>query len=281
MADLHVLNLGAGVQSTTLYLMFREGLLSPALDAAIFADTQDEPAAVYAHLRWLQSLNGPPSHVVTAGRLGDDLVHGANSTGQRFASIPAFTTRDGGRTHGITRRQCSREYKTRVIEQTIRRVLLGRQPRQRVPRGVHVFQYFGISFDEARRAKAIRERFATDQKWATPKFPILDAMMTRGDCLRWLEGRVPHQTPRSACVFCPYHSDDEWLQIKARPADWARALEIDRALRTPGTIAARDMKQVMYLHDSCVPLEQVEFTPETRRQIPLSFYRECEGVCGN
>lgn len=91
MSELHVLSLGAGVQSTALYLMSIEGLL-PKLDAAIFADTQEEPGEVYSHLAWLRSLGGPPILTGTAGKLGDDLRNGRNSTGGRFASIPAFTT---------------------------------------------------------------------------------------------------------------------------------------------------------------------------------------------
>jgi hypothetical protein len=58
--EIHVLNLGAGVQSTTLYLMFALGHMPKPLDYAVFADTGDEPAAVYRHLEWLMSLNGPP-----------------------------------------------------------------------------------------------------------------------------------------------------------------------------------------------------------------------------
>ena len=80
-----ILNLGAGVQSTTLYLMFRAGLIVPQIDVAIFADTQEEPAAVYAHLAWLRSLDGPPIWVRTAGKLGDDLQHGRTGRA-RFAS---------------------------------------------------------------------------------------------------------------------------------------------------------------------------------------------------
>lgn len=282
MKELSVLNLGAGVQSTTVYLMMLRGEL-PRADVAIFADTQDEPEAVYQHLAWLKTLGGPKILTTSIGRIGDDLVRGINSTGQRFASIPAFTTADGGLTHGMTKRQCSREYKTRPIAQAIRRQVLGLKPRQRVPRDTVVVQSFGISLDEARRAVAIRKRFVTDQKWARPVFPILDRLMTRADCLTWLArfGNVPHAVPRSACVFCPYHTDTEWLRIKANPADWARAVEIDRALRAAGTVANRDMRQVMYLHDSCKPLEDIVLVETPRdRQMPMSFYRECEGVCG-
>ena len=42
--EYHVSNLGAGVQSTALYLLAREGKYT--FDVAIFADTGDEPKAV-------------------------------------------------------------------------------------------------------------------------------------------------------------------------------------------------------------------------------------------
>ena len=66
MALTTVLSLGAGVQSTTMALMAAVGELQPMPDCAIFADTQDEPAAVYRHLAWLMSGVLPfPVHVVT------------------------------------------------------------------------------------------------------------------------------------------------------------------------------------------------------------------------
>lgn len=46
MKTFHVLSLGAGVQSTTLYLMFAKGLLTPQMDCAIFADTGEVDAAL-------------------------------------------------------------------------------------------------------------------------------------------------------------------------------------------------------------------------------------------
>ncbi|NBW19669.1 MAG: hypothetical protein EBR82_68020 [Caulobacteraceae bacterium] len=51
----HILNLGAGVQSTALYLMSLDGEVQK-FDAAIFADTQEEPEDVYRHLEWMESL---------------------------------------------------------------------------------------------------------------------------------------------------------------------------------------------------------------------------------
>jgi hypothetical protein len=121
----HILSLGAGVQSTTLYLLAMHGDFP--CEAAIFADTQEEPEAVYLHLEWLKAQCGPPIMVRTRGSLGDDLTRGENSTHQRFASIPAFTS-DGNGAAGMTRRQCSREYKTQVVEQAIRREIVGLAP---------------------------------------------------------------------------------------------------------------------------------------------------------
>jgi hypothetical protein len=286
--EFHILNLGAGVQSTTLYLMFMRGEIKPQIDCAIFADTQEEPGAVYRHLEWLQSLKGPEIIVKTAGSLGNDLISGRRVQGAgqaRFASIPSFTTADNGATPpGRTRRQCSREYKTDVIARTIRYETLGLQFRARVPKTTTIHQHLGISLDEAGRARRITDLFARKQKWSQPHFELVQKFWTRADCLRYLADKVPHQTPRSACVFCPYHSDAEWMNLRdTDESGWKRALQIDCAIRDPKSVVNRDSKQVMYLHRSCKPLDQVAFDTRPRPrdlQLSMSFAAVCEGVCG-
>jgi hypothetical protein len=275
--EYHVLNLGAGVQSTTLYLMGMYGELNQPFDVAIFADPQDEPEAVYAHLDWLESMDGPPIIRATAGCLGDDLQNGRNSTGQRFASIPAFTAVNEGDPLGMVRRQCTREYKIEVIEKTIRRELIGLKPRQRMPKDVHVHQYIGFSYDEPRRAARMRGRYA-GIPWASCHFPLIDEVMKRGDCLRWLEdhGGIPHETPRSACVFCPFHSDEEWRRVKENSADWERACAVDDALRVEGNVVNRGLDAKLYVHRSCRPLREVDLNDS---QMSL-FDMDCEGGCG-
>jgi len=47
---LHIISLGAGVQSTTMALMAAHREIEPMPDCAIFADTGWEPKAVYDHL---------------------------------------------------------------------------------------------------------------------------------------------------------------------------------------------------------------------------------------
>ena len=56
-----VLNLGAGVQSTTLLLMSIRGEIAQ-LDHAIFADTGWEPKAVYQHLEWAEAASQRRGH---------------------------------------------------------------------------------------------------------------------------------------------------------------------------------------------------------------------------
>ncbi len=151
MREYHILNLGAGGQSTCLFLLAREPDANLGFDVAIFADTGEEPAAVYRHLDYLKSLGQPEIWVRSAGKLGDDLIHGVNSTGQQFASIPAFTAGDHllrprpcenrlppAPQYGMVRRQCTSEYKIRVIERAIRREVVGLKPWQRMPKDVRV-----------------------------------------------------------------------------------------------------------------------------------------------
>lgn len=270
---MRILNLGGGVQSTTLYLMAIKGEIAP-IDCAIFADLGEEPKSVYAHMEWLKSLGGPTIHVVSAGILGNDLIRGINSTGQRFAPIPAFTAQNEGEPLGKTRRQCTSEYKILPIERFTRRTLLGLAKGARIKD--KVTQIFGISLDEAGRATRIK---MNSPGWSIPEFPLCDKMMTRKDCVKWLQDyKVPHKVPRSACVFCPYKSNNEWLLLRQNDFDgWNRAVEIDNALRVEGSVYNRNLNEKLYLHKSCRPLSEVHLTDDDKGQ--SGFNLECEGGC--
>ena len=92
---LRILALGAGVQSSTLLLMSLAGEL-PCLDAAIFADTQFEPQAVYDHLARLERVAhaaGVPVYRVTAGSLRDDALDPT----RHHATLPLFVAHPDGR----------------------------------------------------------------------------------------------------------------------------------------------------------------------------------------
>lgn len=269
--DLRVLALGAGVQSSTLYLLASEGKLQPKPDLAIFADTQAEPPWVYEQLAYLERVGSIPIHRVTVGSL-EEAVHTAhNSTGGRFASVPFWTTTPTGR--GMGRRQCTREYKLDPIQQEIRRCL-GLQKGERAAGRFRVEEWVGISLDEAHRAKPSRT------SWITTRWPLLfDLPMRRWDCLAYLEA-AGHPIPkRSACYFCPYRSDREWRDLRDHaPALFERALALDETIREN---RARGIRGEQYLHDSLRPLRAVDLdaTGPDERQAEL-FGNECEGMCG-
>ena len=208
MKQYSILNLGAGVQSTTVYLLNLEGKISPRYDFAIFADTQEEPVAVYEHLKWLESLGGPPILRGTAGRLGDDLVRRGDG---RAASIPAFT--GGVGKEGMLRRQCTKEYKLEVIDRVLRRRVLGLKPRGRIPAGVHIEDTFGISFDERGRASRIYERFLLGSKNRSCRFPLIEMKWSRVDC-RNAHGLVNFHRPLPTSGIGVSHSHPLLVIVK-------------------------------------------------------------------
>lgn len=283
MPEHHFLNLGAGVQSTALYLMAIDSEV-PKIDAAIFADTQEEPDDVYEHLAWLESLGGPAILRVTAGRLGDALEAGSDAKGNRrtdgghYIQIPVYTKMHDGTT-SLTRRQCTADYKVKPIESLIREHVGGQAGRP-LPKDVTVTQYMGLSYDEPKRVIRVKQRFMEKPANWKVEFPLWDLEMTRADCVAYLKGRVPHPVPRSACVFCPFKRNDEWRHLRdTDQKGWERAVYIDKVCRTgSGLDAAR------YVHRDCQPLDQVDLREADQKsgQMHLrGFVDECEGYCGN
>ena len=61
------------------------------------------------------------------------------------------------------------------------------------------------------------------------EYPLVDLRMTRQDCLTWMADRGHPEPPRSACVFCPFHGDDEWLRLRdENPGSFLSAVMFER-----------------------------------------------------
>lgn len=262
---LNVISLGAGVQSSVMALMAARGELTPMPDCAIFADTQWEPQGVYDHLDWLETQLPFPVHRTTAGDIRADTLRELDQSNKRAASIPAFTSNGG-----MAMRQCTRQYKVDPIHKKLRE-LIGLKPRQRAPKEIVVRQWIGISTDEAVRMKPARDA------WVQNTWPLIDAEMSRRDCLAWFERNYPGRVlAKSACIGCPFHNDALWREMKINdPESFADAVEFDRAFRSGGKF-----KEERYLHRSCKPLDEVDFRNlEDMGQLNF-FNEECEGMCG-
>jgi hypothetical protein len=260
----------------------------PKFDAAIFADTQEEPDEVYRHLEWLEKQGGPPIARTTAGSLGKALEEGSDAAGNKlrdgghFISIPAYTLLPSGE-KGISQRQCTADYKIKPIEKWIRQLLevpVGRP----VPKDHVIVQYMGLSFDEPKRVIRVKQRYmAKPSNWLA-KFPLWEMQYTRGDCQAYLRKRMPYEVPRSACVFCPFKSNEEWRRLRDEDsAGWARAVHIDSVCRRSGGFKAE-----RFIHKACVPLDQVDLRPGDEKSGQMNmfahlrgFQDECEGYCGN
>ena len=280
MGDLtRILSLGAGVQSTALYLMAIEGEFKTPPTQAIFADTQWEPAEVYRHLDNLEKIGGDvlPIHRVTVGNLKQDVLNAIDGTRPGLSTPPFYvrvsegeskrkgTTPDPG---GMLWRQCTADYKIRPIQKKMREIL-GYKPRQRIKKNVQ--QWLGISLDEATRMKDSRA------DWIDNYYPLIERQITRTDCLKWIEKRG-YSTPRkSACIACPYHSNHYWVDMKKNhPEEWADAVEFDHDLRKghlPGVTG------LAYVHRSFLPLDDAVRRDHNPDQLRM-FEQECEGMCG-
>lgn len=268
---LRVISLGAGVQSTTVALMAANGELGPMPDAAIFADTQAEPKAVYDHLEWLRSGVLPfPVYVVTAGDLSEHVAAERPKGKYLKVDIPAYVQAPDG-SIALINRSCTRDFKIVPIRRKVRE-LLGIAGK-RSPRDVVAEQWIGISRDEAHRMKD------SPEPWLRHRWPLIELGMTRLGCLDWLKRNGFRRPPRSACTFCPYHSDAEWRALQDRPEEWRQAVEIDNRLRSrpPQDYST---KGVLWLHRSALPLSEVDLTTAEDRGQQSLFGNECEGMCG-
>lgn len=276
----NILSLGAGVQSSALALMLATGEVGPAPDAAIFADTQAEPDSVYEWLRWLDSQiqisKCPfPVHIVSAGSLtAESLAVRPKKKGGEYVrnNIPAFGLLPDGRKTAAIGRKCTADFKIKPIIKKVREIT-GATGRDKTP---IVTQFIGISFDEMQRMKM------APHKWLQNRWPLVERRMRRVDCIKWMLERGYPEPPRSACVYCPFHSDTEWRRLRdEEPHEFAKAIAFDKILRETHRVHNKNLRMEVYLHNSCKPLSEIDFdSDEQKGQQVWDFQSECEGMCG-
>lgn len=270
---MRILSLGAGVQSSTLALMAEHGDIEP-IDCAIFADTQSEPKAVLDWLDWLETKVSFPIYRVTEGSLyHDQLTLRTPYEGRTCVKgkIPAYVLNQDG-SKGMFGRKCTGDYKIRPIEKKVKELLGIKRFNKKNP--LMCEQLIGISVDEAQREKP------SQKAEIRHVFPLLDLYMTRNDCLNWMKKHGYPEPPKSACTFCPFHSDEMWIEVMSSP-ERESVIHFERELQRLAKID--DLTRgVPFLHRSCVPIDQVEFKPKTNKKLHQLnlFGNECSGMCG-
>jgi hypothetical protein len=269
---LRILSLGAGVQSTVLFYMIQEGVFADdAPTVAIFADTKDEPKAVYAHLEKLEIIaeQSGKCKIIRVGRETGiyeetlETVHG--KAGKRFASLP-YHVRNLNDKKSILKRQCTKEWKLDAIRREVREQMkLHSTTRAEV--------WIGITLDEKHRAKP--SRYVKTKNY----YPFLfneKTRMTRHECISWLTSHEYEVPVRSSCAICPFHGDDEWKWLKeSDPEAFERACKLDEQTRKLPRIDGE-----VFLHRSLTPLREVDFNVAKEFRPNLFTTQECEGMCG-
>lgn len=229
LAPVNVLSLGAGVQSSALLMLYLEGKLKPMPDFAVFADTQAEPVRVYEWLKKLQAKAEGKCEIII-GTKGDIIAdfYKANESG-RWASMPFFVRNPDGSV-GISKRQCTYDYKIMVVQQEVRKKL-GYKYRQRMKHQINMI--IGISMDEVQRMKDARD------KWQTNVYPLIDELeWERHQCYDYLKTVMGEMPPKSSCYVCPYRSNESWKQLKrSEPDCFEKACKFDDDLRARGRVA--------------------------------------------
>ena len=268
----NVLSLGAGVQSSTLAMMYAKKELSPMPDFAVFADTEGEPKAVYEWLNWLEKQLPFKVYRVSKGNLQENslIIKTSKKSGNTYlpSTVPFFLLKDGKRKAMLTR-GCTRDYKVRPIQKFVRKKCKVKWGEKAIVANMII----GISTDEIVRVKESRV------VWAKNVYPLIENKISRQDCLDWFSKNNLNVPPRSAFTFCPYHNKTVWSNLKKNsPEEFQEVVEYEKkAKEIFKTLTSFDKNFDISLHSSG-SLETFNKQKETN-QLDL-FDAECEGMCG-
>ena len=182
---LNILSYGAGMPSTSLVGMACENAMRgypvwphvPVYDAVIFCDLHAEPTWVYEQADFARRLcerAGIPFYTLDMDLYGDFISKFGKS---RIASVPFWTIGEDGK-KGRMPRQCTYEYKIKMIERFVRRNLLGYRPYERtLSLDIHAHQmHMGIMFEERHRAKPSKLKLFVN------RYPLVEMGWTRPMC---------------------------------------------------------------------------------------------------
>lgn len=280
------MSFGGGVQSTALAILALKrdprllkvtGGLVP--DLYLFADTGDERAVTMQHVAKMQvwlSGEGFGFEVLRRPESLSEHVLSRVREGKRGINLPpVMIAAADGRTMPA-QRGCTSHFKVKLLDSHAKRVYKAQRKAGEV-----ITQWYGMSYDEPHR---LRE---SQDAWRRYAYPLYMMGWTRWHCEQYLAGQTyPDGSPvlcvRSSCVYCPFHSDAEWRELRDHdPEGWQRAVAFDAALREGGQPIA-GLRSLAYVHKGRVPLGDAPLDEPPSSQLDLFGVQdeECHGVCG-
>jgi len=252
---LNVISLGAGKQSTFMLLEALNGRFGIIPDFAIFSDTGCEPEYVYETLEWLKNKVAPfPIITVSTGNLINDTLEYLAGERKRVASLPLRLADNGG----LIMRQCTNDYKIKPLRKHLQKVRGDKKVRL----------WIGISLDEMQRIKE------SNVKYIENYYPLIESRITIDQIVNYFKINKIKAIGKSACLICPFHSDNYWKRFKKEfPVEFEKACIFDDAIRNyPG------LKQKAYLSKHLKPLRDINF--EYEQSLFPELIEECDGLCG-
>lgn len=192
----HILSFGCGVNTVALMIHLVDNDLP--FEEAVFADTGGELPETYDYLPIASDYLKSHGKKLTVVRSKNGTLL---ETCRRRRVVPSQIWR-----------WSTRDYKVTPIHAYYRAL------------GGHINQYVGIAYDEITRMKRSSEPFITTL------FPLVDAKLTRADCVRLIEAEGLPVPPKSGCFFCPFNNLERWKALSVvHPELYRKALALEEA----------------------------------------------------
>ena len=267
----NIVSYGGGTQSTAMILMALNGEFDTVPDFGVYADTGGEPEFINEYVRYfIDHVKQKYDFDIIIIKHKDGLLNEQLSTGKiskigkiYTSSVPPYYTISTDGTKGMLNRQCTNDFKTRPINKLIK-LKLSKGEKYRI--------WIGISFDERSRMK-----ISTDKRREN-YYPLVERFLRRIDSINYVKSHGLKPPLRSSCFFCPFHSNQYWQWLKDyHPAEFARAVEFEKTVQGRRSDYNRDQ---VYLHRSCKPLDQVQFSDPDQLNMFPELIDECGGECG-
>lgn len=284
------MSFGGGVQSTTLAILAinkDERLLRATAgrvpDLYLFADTGDERLLTDEHVAkmqaWLLSSGARFEILRRPEKLSEHVISRVKEGrgGINLPPVHIAPIRDAHRASSMpVRRGCTSFFKVALLDSHAKRIYKSERKAGEV-----ISQWYGMSYDEPTRLRTSQDL------WRKFDYPLYRMGWSRDRCERYLsEQKYPDGLPvpvvRSSCVYCPYHSNEAWRELRDNdPEGWARAVSFDEQLRMTGEPIA-GLKSLAYVHKSRVPLSEALIDAPATDQLDMFSVEdeECQGVCG-
>ena len=255
---LNVISLGAGKQSSYMLLTALEGAYKFKPDFAIFSDTGCEPEYVYEYVTRLKDYVKAKYDfdivIVSAGNIIEDTLNYLDGNRGRVAALPLRLSGNGG----LIMRQCTNDYKIAPLRKYL----------QTIRNESKIRLWIGISLDEIERIKE------SGVKYIENYYPLIEKKIRIDQIINWFRKNEMKEPGKSACLICPFHSDNYWKMFKKQfPDEFEKACKFDDAIRN-----YPNLKRQTFLSKHLKPLRDIDFTMQP--SLFPELIEECSGLCG-